>query len=157
MGGDVPRGDGLMPPDNRVHVGAAAIVADMGRLLMIERAGTDGHATWSVPGGWIEHADRTVESAAEREVREETRVWCDAYAAAGHTLHEMSPPSPFAGHLAVTCFVICRYLHGDPVVAEPDKCMAVEWVPFDDVIDRPLFAPLAQWWAANGDHLKLAD
>lgn len=38
-------------------------------------------------------------------------------------------------------------------MTEPDKCPRVEWVPFEFVTDRPLFAPFLRvwpkWWATG--------
>lgn len=145
-----------MPPDNRVHVGAAAIVAHEGNLLMVQRGAGDsrwsreGNGLWSVPGGWIDFDDPDVESSAVREVREETGVWVEPHAAGGHTfnLNESREEA------IVTVFVVCRYVHGEPQVREPDKCPAVEWVPLEEVADRrPLFEPLALWWPINGRYL----
>jgi ADP-ribose pyrophosphatase YjhB (NUDIX family) len=70
-----------MPPDPKVHVGVAAIVSkpdDIRQVLMIRRVGNtgyaaDGHDTWSVPGGWLEHGEYLGEAVA-REVTEETGV-----------------------------------------------------------------------------------
>lgn len=142
-----------MPPDPRVHAGVAAVVPHDGKLLMLKREGADGAGKWSVPGGWVDHEDVDVESTAVRETREETRVWVDPHAAGGHTVHTIKPPSGYAGDKGVTLFVICRYLHGEPFVTESTKCSAVEWVPFEEVAERPLFEPLAMWWPVNGRYL----
>jgi 8-oxo-dGTP diphosphatase len=143
-----------MPPDSRVVVGAAAVVAHEGHLLMIQRGGdgewsSNGAGTWALPGGWIELDDADVESTAVREVREETGVWVEPHAAAGHTFGRW----PDKEKAIVTVFVVCQYVHGEPQVREPDKCPAVEWVPLAEVADRPLFEPLAMWWPVNGRYL----
>jgi 8-oxo-dGTP diphosphatase len=142
-----------MPPSNRVHAGVAAVVAHEGQLLMVQRAGADGEGSWSVPGGWIDHEDVDAESAAVRETREETSVWVEPHAAAGHTLHVIAAPESRAGDKGLTVFVVCQYVHGEPQVREPDKCPAVAWVPLAEVADRPLFEPLAMWWPVNGRYL----
>lgn len=144
-----------MPPDSHVHVGVAALVPLDGNLLMVKRASADGDGLWSVPGGWIDHTDVDPESTAVREVREETSVWVDPHAAGGHTLHTIKPPSKYHGDKAFTAFVVCRYLHGEPQVREPEKCPVVEWVPLTEVHERDLFEPLALWWATNGRYLMV--
>lgn len=159
-----------MPPCQRLYVGAAAIVtrdvvdgasaAPVRQLLMVQRAGTDGDGTWSLPGGWInwDEGDPLPEDAfatATRETREETGVWVEPYADGGSTIHGIREPSPHAGKAALTVFVVCKVVHGEAQVREPEKCPAVEWVPLDGVTDRPLFEPLAMWWATNGRHLYL--
>ena len=137
------------------------MVAHEEQLLMVERKGADGDGTWSVPGGWMQWdlEDPLPDDAyatAVSETREETGVWVDPFAAGGFTIHVMAPPSPRAGEAAVTLFVICRYLTGEPHLMEPDKAATVCWVPLDAVVDRPLFDPLAQWWSTNGDYLRAA-
>lgn len=144
-----------MPPSSRIHAGVAAIVAHEGNLLMVKRGGADGAGKWCAPGGWIDDDDVDIESTAVRETREETGVWVDPHAAGGHTLHTMLPPSAYAGDKAVTVFVVCRYLHGEPQVREPAKCPEVAWVPLTEVQERPLFEPLALWWATNGRYLMV--
>jgi len=108
---------------------------------MIQRTGSHGAGTWSVPGGWVELWEDPLDGAV-REVLEETRIvvanprplgWTDAQ----H--HD-------EGVHAVTLWVQCDYVSGQPTVVEPEKCPRVEWVSFDLVDQLPLFHPMATWW-----------
>lgn len=126
----------------RIHpgVGTGAVVVKDGALLMIERLGAHGAGTWSVPGGWVElWEDPHV--AAEREVMEETGVEVKALGALGWTDSQHRDE----GVHAVTLWVYCKYISGDPTVVEPEKCPRVEWVPFQEIENRKLFHPLDVW------------
>jgi len=135
-----------MPPDPNVHVGVAAVIERDERLLMIRRGGvgefaSDGRGTWSVPGGWLDLGETPWE-AAVREAREETGVDVQACRSEGF----VSCPSYNGRFQIVTLFVSCRWVAGEPHVTEPEKCPEVAWVPFAQVRQRPLFAPLDAWW-----------
>lgn len=135
-----------MPPDPRVYVGVAAVVQRTGHLLMVRRGGvgkfaSDGHGTWSVPGGWLDFGETPWE-AAVRETQEETGVIVEALVASGF----VSCASYDGEFQIVTLFVGCRWQYGEPTVTEPTKCPEVAWVPTQRVRERPLFAPLDAWW-----------
>lgn len=135
-----------MPPDDRVKVGVCAWVEKDHKLLMIRRGGLgeyaiDGFGTWSLPGGWLDYGE-TPEEAAVRECLEETSV------VVGGPIHRMGfvncPHSTLEIQI-VTLLLECTYRYGNPNIVEPDKCPEVEWVPKIEVVNRPLFAPLATW------------
>lgn len=134
-----------MPPDPQVHVGVAAVVHRNHDLLMIQRAGvgqfaSDGHGTWSVPGGWLEFGE-TPEDAAVREAMEETGVEVEPI---GHA-DFVSCPSYDGNFQIVTLFIYCGWVSGRPHVTEPDKCPEVAWINWDKVPTRSLFAPVDAW------------
>ena len=138
-----------MPPDPKVHVGVAAIVlnpVDPDQVLMIRRVGNtgyaaDGHDTWSVPGGWLEHGESLAE-AVEREVAEETGVRVRAVGQVGYVLC----PSQARDVSIATLFIKCEFVMGEPTCTEPDKCADVGWMLWSTVQDgRPLFHPLGDW------------
>ena len=52
-------------------VTAGAVVEHDGRVLLVKRATEPGMGLWSLPGGYVDRGE-VVESAAEREVMEET-------------------------------------------------------------------------------------
>lgn len=132
-----------MPPDPRVKAGVAAWITDGENLLMIHRfnpnpehpAAGDGHNTWSVPGGWIEHGDDEAATAV-KETWEEVGVEVAPVGVIGATVGLNDD-----GSLTIVCiFVECELTHPQtPINKEPDKCDAVEWVPFSEVRSRPLF------------------
>ena len=55
----------------RPVLGAAAVVIDAGRVLLIRRGQPPDAGAWSIPGGAVELGE-SVEDALRREVREET-------------------------------------------------------------------------------------
>jgi 8-oxo-dGTP diphosphatase len=140
-----------LPPDPNVHVGVAAVVERDERLLMLRRGGvgafaSDGHGTWSVPGGWLDLGETPWE-AAVRETREETGVEVEAR----HSDGFVSCLSYNGAFQIVTLFVSCRWIAGEPTVTEPEKCPEVAWVPFRRVRSLPLFAPLDAWWPSSAE------
>jgi ADP-ribose pyrophosphatase YjhB (NUDIX family) len=147
-----------MPPDPRVHAGVAAVVPWRGKLLMIQRGGTgrwseQGKGSWSVPGGWLDLGESPAQ-AAVREVHEETNAEVKAILPRGY-VQNMSEGGDFS---IVTLFMECQ-LTGSPEdaqVTEPDKCPAVEWVPFEEVPFRPLFLPLQLWLQRHNMHVDEA-
>src|SRR5215207_10692516 len=55
----------------RPVLGAAAVVIDGGRVVLIRRGKAPSAGEWSIPGGAVELGE-SVEAALRREVREET-------------------------------------------------------------------------------------
>lgn len=135
-----------MPPDPKVVTGAAAIVERNGDYLMLQRGGSklnlvsDGRGQWSFPGGWIEHGE-SARDAAVRECEEETGLFVRAVAEDGYTVNQ----SP-SGFTVATLFVRCEYVSGDPINREPEKALAVQWMPREMLVELDLFAPLDSWW-----------
>ena len=56
-----------------VRVGIAVFIFKDGQFLMMQRQGSHGTGTWSVPGGHLEFGE-SFEDTARREVLEETGV-----------------------------------------------------------------------------------
>ncbi len=135
-------GTSVKPGREWPGVGTGAVVIHQRHLLMVERAGSHGAGTWTVPGGWIEFGEDPL-AGAVREVFEETGVKVEALGSPGWT-SAVHPGDP-AVH-AITLWVRCIWVEGEPIVTEPAKCPRVEWVPFGEVMDRPLFAPFNYWW-----------
>lgn len=157
-----------MPPDAKVVIGVAAAVtrwytdprylSRKQQLLMIKRVGNtgyaaDGYDTWSMAGGWLEHGEDPVD-AAIREVKEETGVVVRPYGTMIQSqLGWVVCPSQVREISIVTLFVRCRYVSGEPVVTEPDKCAEPQWLNVSELTKpnhRPLFAPLQKWINEGG-------
>jgi 8-oxo-dGTP diphosphatase len=136
-----------MPPDPRAKVGTAAWVEHDGCLLMILRGGvgqfaSDGHGTWSVPGGWLDYPEPPAVSTI-REGLEETDADLVDLELPIETTWGLSDN----GELSITTLWIrCRWGGlREPRVVEPDKCPVVEWVPLDEISQRPLYSSLQRY------------
>jgi 8-oxo-dGTP diphosphatase len=137
-----------MPPERKILLGVGCIVQHPTTrdLLMLQRYGTgefssEGAGTWSIPGGWLEFGEDSIDAAA-REVLEETGVFVDP-------IRELRSTKTFTNsgeYHVFTQFVECRYLSGVPTVTEPDKCRNVGWVNLSNIWALPLFKPFAAFW-----------
>lgn len=136
-----------MPPVENVHVGVAAVVRRMPEreLLLVQRGSkapyADGYGTWGLPGGWLEFGEEPFD-AAEREVLEETGVNVEAWQQDGY---DAGVSASGRMHI-VTLFVTCGWVGGEPVNREPEKQLAVRWMPEEMLVELDLFAPLDRWW-----------
>lgn len=124
-------------------VGTGAVVLNDGCLLMVQRGGSHGEGTWSVPGGWVEMWEDPMAGAA-RETMEETGLAVLPVSSLGWT----DARHRDEGVHAVTLWVKCVPLEdpGKARVVEPEKCPAVKWVPVKKVAYLHLFHPMASWW-----------
>lgn len=58
-----------------VFVTADAVVVQSGHVLMIKRRAEPGRGLWAIPGGFLDaKSDRSIQSAAIRELKEETGI-----------------------------------------------------------------------------------
>lgn len=128
-----------------VGVGVSALVVVEGKLLMTQRTGAHGAGTWCTPGGWIDvlnpNAVESPEEAAVREVLEETGVVVVPESKHDDTRYALTWPTVDGTH-SYDIWVPCRYVSGEAAVQEPDKSLAVRWVPLADVRDLLLFPHL---------------
>jgi 8-oxo-dGTP diphosphatase len=118
-----------------VRAGVASVVFNDGKLLMLQRKGSHGSGTWSVPGGWMEYGE-TPYTSAERELLEETGL----VATATSILAVTSAVFPAERVHSVCLWVQCSFsepehTHQVPRILEPEKCSALEWVLFTEFKD----------------------
>ena len=104
------------------------------QVLLGKRRGAHGAGLWSLPGGWIDRSDATLEEAAVREVREETGLVLDPDAL--RLLCVQTKPYP--DFRAVTLFYTAEYdptpgVQDPPHPAEPGKCEAWLWFFIEEV------------------------
>jgi 8-oxo-dGTP diphosphatase len=134
-----------MPPNPNVHAAVAGIVQRDHHILLLQRGSrayyADGYGKWALPGGWLEHNENPY-YAAQREVEEETGLVVRPKRDDGFYTHF----SDDGKRHIVVLFVICEYLGGEPVNAEPEKALDVRWMNTDNFVELDLFAALDYWF-----------
>jgi ADP-ribose pyrophosphatase YjhB (NUDIX family) len=113
--------------------GVGAVIVDRGALLLVRRGRGPGQGLWAVPGGKVRFGE-TQRQAVIREVREETGLEIEP----GEVVwvgDSLGPGDPPAWHFTLVDFA-ARVVGGDATAG--DDALAVEWVPLDEVLDRPV-------------------
>jgi 8-oxo-dGTP diphosphatase len=123
----------------RVFAGVGAVIRDGDRVLMMERQGAHAAGTWSLPGGAMEVGEHWFDTA-RREVWEETRLAVFPEA----LLTVTNDVFPDDRQHWVTLFVACKYLGGEPVIVEPEKCSAMRWMTAAELDTVPLMPGTGQ-------------
>lgn len=120
---------------DRASVGVGVIVRKDGDILQIQRQGSHGAGSWSVPGGHIDFGE-SVEQCAAREVMEETGVTIKNPRFLGYTndIFEVE------GKHYVTLWVEADYDSGEPVITSPRETAFVGWIPVTQ-LREPRFVP----------------
>ncbi|WP_375254414.1 NUDIX hydrolase [Yoonia sp.] len=101
----------------RPKLGAIAVVAHEGRLLLVKRKNEPHANTWGFPGGHVEFGE-TALLAAARELREETGVIAEPRSYLTNIdaiLHDANGAVRFHYLLAA---VRCDYVSGAPLAAD---------------------------------------
>jgi 8-oxo-dGTP diphosphatase len=131
-----------MPFDPRVHVGVGVcLVSSMRGLLMIERQGAHGAGQWSIVGGWIDYPE-TPEEAVIREMKEEAGLDVSNPTLIGATSHIFDSPVDSS----ITLFYSVPLTpQAKPVIKEPEKISAMQWVPYRRLNTLNLFPPFAKF------------
>jgi 8-oxo-dGTP diphosphatase len=113
--------------------GVGAVIVDRDALLLVQRGRGPGRGLWAVPGGKVRFGE-TQRQAVIREVREETGLEIEP----GEVVwvgDSLGPGEPPAWHFTLVDFA-ARVVGGDATAG--DDATAVEWVPLDEVLDRPV-------------------
>ncbi|HYV96611.1 MAG TPA: NUDIX hydrolase [Gemmatimonadaceae bacterium] len=126
-----------MGEGDRPRVGVGVLVLRNGRVLLGERKGSHGAATWAPPGGHLEYGE-TVETCAAREVLEETGLAVSDLVRGPWTNDVFDADRRHY----LTVFLIARNASGEPRVCEPAKCARWDWFEWS-ALPAPLFAPMA--------------
>lgn len=110
----------------RPGVGVGVLVYRDGKFLMMQRKGSHGAGTWSVPGGWMELGE-SFEEAAVREIDEETGMQIKNVKFIALTNNIMLDE----GVHSITVWLRADWKAGEPVITEPEKCSDQQWIDFD--------------------------
>lgn len=131
-----------MPPDPNVHVAVGAIIRRGNDLLLLQRGRhSDGYGTWALPGGWLEYGEYPYD-AARREVAEETGLLVQPVDSDGFEVVTWDDGK----RLVVVLFIVCNYLGGEPINAEPHKALEVKWVDSMLLVELDLYTALDRWF-----------
>jgi len=119
--------------DRRPVPGVGAVVVRDGSLLLIRRGRGANQGLWAVPGGKVEYGE-TLRDAVSRETLEETGyvVSVGDIAWAGEAIGPGDPPE---WHYTLIDFY-ATVIGGELAVG--DDAAAVEWVPLEAVLLRPI-------------------
>jgi 8-oxo-dGTP diphosphatase len=99
-------------------------------VLVLKRKGAHAEGAWSVPGGWIDRSDESIEAACRREVFEETGVFLDESAPfyrVMNTTEDFSERGFRSVTLYYVAFLTCS-APGDIYLKEPDKASEIKWM-----------------------------
>lgn len=120
----------------RPGVGVGVFVMRDGQFLVMQRKGSHGEGTWSVPGGWMEYGESFAQ-ASNREISEETGMKIKNIGYVALTNNLMLDE----GVHSLTVWTTAEWDEGEPIITEPDKCVAQRWVNFE-TLPGPLFRAL---------------
>ena len=121
----------------QVRVGVGVFIRRNGKYLLLERQGSHGAGTWSIPGGHLEFKE-TFGRACVREVFEETGIKLKKMADFVTTNDYFEKENKHY----VTCFFVAMADDTEAVNKEPSKCSRLAWFP-PEHFPKKLFQPLA--------------
>jgi bifunctional NMN adenylyltransferase/nudix hydrolase len=122
---------------------ADAVVVQSGHVLMIKRRAEPGKGLWALPGGYVNaNTDKSVEDAAIRELREETKIKVPEPVLRGNIVRakvfDAIDRSP-RGRIITHAFYI-QLPDGElPKVKGADDAEKARWVPISDVKSEECF------------------
>lgn len=121
-----------------VRVGVGVFVIRDGKFLILQRKGSHGSGTWSLPGGHLEYGE-SFENASRREVLEETGCSIKnlRFGAVTNDIFETDKKH------YITIWMVSDWDGGEPKIMEPEKCVSQRWANFDN-LPEPLFLSWVQ-------------
>lgn len=125
--------------NNIVRVGIGIFVIKNGKFLLLQRKGSHGEGSWSLPGGHLEFGE-SFEDTARREVQEETGLEIKNVRFGAVTNNHFTEENKHY----VSIWMVSEWESGEECIAEPAKCAAIAWHTFDD-LPEPLFLPWHQF------------
>ncbi len=125
--------------EKQVRVGVGIFVFKDSKFLLMQRKGSHGSDTWSLPGGHLEFGESFADAGA-RELLEETGLVaeniCFGAVLNNHFIQEDK-------HY-VSIWLTSEWKSGDEYITEPNKCQALGWFNFE-TLPEPLFLPWQQF------------
>jgi bifunctional NMN adenylyltransferase/nudix hydrolase len=122
---------------------ADAVVIQSGHVLMIKRRAEPGKGLWALPGGYVNaNTDKSVEDAAIRELREETKIKVPEPVLRGNIVRskvfDAIDRSP-RGRIITHAFHIALPDGELPKVKGADDAEKARWVPIAEVKSEECF------------------
>ncbi len=124
--------------DKAVRVGIGVFIFKNGKFLLLQRQGSHGEGSWSVPGGHLEVGE-SFEQTAKREVKEETNLEIKNVRFGAVTNDYFTDEDKHY----VTVWMLSDWENGQEYIVEPDKCLNQGWHSFEN-LPTPLFLPWNQ-------------
>lgn len=126
-----------------IFVTADAVVIQSGHVLMIKRRSEPGKGLWALPGGFVNaNTDKSVESAAIRELREETGIKVPAPVLRGSIIRSRvfdAINRSARGRTITHAFHIVLSDGELPKVKGSDDAEKARWVPIAEVRSEECF------------------
>ena len=135
-----------------IFVTADSLVIQSGHVLMIKRKAEPGKGLMALPGGYVNaNTDRSVEDAAIRELREETKIKVPDPVLRGNIkdsrVFDAIDRSP-RGRIITHCFKIVLPDGELPKVKGSDDAEKAKWIPISEIKSENCFEDhfdLIQW------------
>jgi 8-oxo-dGTP diphosphatase len=115
------------------RIGVAVFLMENDKFVMLERQGSHGAGTWSVPGGAMEFGEHWLDTGV-REVQEEVGV-----VPYDLELLTITNDIMYDQHW-VTIWLTAKLYGQQPRNLEPHKAKQLTWASFDN-LPEPLFGP----------------
>ncbi|MBY6262737.1 NUDIX domain-containing protein [Azospirillum sp. 412522] len=134
MSAEITRSLTVAPAFRPVAAAIAAVFHD-GKMLLVRRANPPDAGRWGFPGGKIE-AGETIETAAVRELREETGVDAEAlrvFTAVDAFDHDEQ--GRLRRHFILVA-VLCKWRSGQPIAG--DDALEAKWFGLDELDEAGL-------------------
>lgn len=114
-----------------IPVGEAAIIDDMGRILLIRRA---DNSLWAMPGGGLEVGETPVQGAV-REAQEETGVTCEPIGLIG--VYDSRLCGTLSRHHLYQFLFLCRPLPNVDIIDPPSHVHEIKEMAWFAETDLP--------------------
>ncbi len=126
-----------------IFVTADAVVTMKGHVLLVKRKAFPGTGLWALPGGFVNaKTDKSVQDAALRELKEETKIKVPEAVLRGSIKREKvfdHPNRSARGRTITHAFLIELTDETFPKVKGSDDAEEAVWVPFHKILRTKMF------------------